>query len=389
MGNGIRLGNQIINQNGAPSINENTLANRPAAGQVGRLFVDTTNNILYRDNGTSWDQIGSTSTTPNLQAVCAVGNTYTGDAYFNSIRIGHGGPTSVATNTLVGQAGLNSVAFSYASQNSAFGRDALTNLTGGSSNTAIGYQAGYTLTTSGQNTFIGNQAGYYTTGLGNVIIGNGADTGTSSFPTLGAGSNTIIGAGFIGSSINQYSSYNNFIGYGTASGYTGNGINGLNTIIGSLLSVSATPTLTGNIILGDNTGQKYRYYASGNTVIGNVATDNGIHTLQVTGGINASTLSATGTTFSSNLSVSSPSSANFLYVYTGAGANTFTFPTALNNNNIYVIKNYSSMSITIYPYAGQNLVDQYAFSTSSSYTLMGGQAVGWIADGNNKVYRIW
>ena len=34
-----------------------TLANRPAAGIAGRLFYDTTNSQLQRDNGSSWDAI--------------------------------------------------------------------------------------------------------------------------------------------------------------------------------------------------------------------------------------------------------------------------------------------------------------------------------------------
>jgi hypothetical protein len=37
-------------------------ANRPAAGTIGQLFVDTTTKVLYRDNGASWDAIGSAST---------------------------------------------------------------------------------------------------------------------------------------------------------------------------------------------------------------------------------------------------------------------------------------------------------------------------------------
>ena len=37
-----------------------TLANRPAAGTAGRLFYDSTNSILYRDNGASWDNVEGT-----------------------------------------------------------------------------------------------------------------------------------------------------------------------------------------------------------------------------------------------------------------------------------------------------------------------------------------
>jgi len=47
----------ILNQLGSPSINSNTFANRPAAGQTGRLFISTDTFEIYRDNGTTWDLI--------------------------------------------------------------------------------------------------------------------------------------------------------------------------------------------------------------------------------------------------------------------------------------------------------------------------------------------
>lgn len=67
----------VLNQIGSPSINSNTFANRPSFGQVGRLFVDTTNNILQRDTGSSWVTIGAASSTQNLESVTTNGNTTT------------------------------------------------------------------------------------------------------------------------------------------------------------------------------------------------------------------------------------------------------------------------------------------------------------------------
>jgi hypothetical protein len=67
----------VLNQFGSPSLNSNTLANRPAFGQVGRLFVDTTNNVIYRDTGTSWDLIGGGGGSQNLESVTTIGNTTT------------------------------------------------------------------------------------------------------------------------------------------------------------------------------------------------------------------------------------------------------------------------------------------------------------------------
>lgn len=52
----------ILNQLGSPAFNSNTLANRPAAGYRGRLFVSTDTFALYRDNGTGWDLIGGPGT---------------------------------------------------------------------------------------------------------------------------------------------------------------------------------------------------------------------------------------------------------------------------------------------------------------------------------------
>ena len=69
----------ILNQFGSPSINSNTFANRPAAGQTGRLFVSTDTFEIYRDNGTTWDLIGG----PGTSSITGTG-TATQVAYFTS-----------------------------------------------------------------------------------------------------------------------------------------------------------------------------------------------------------------------------------------------------------------------------------------------------------------
>lgn len=69
----------ILNQLGSPSINSNTFANRPAAGQIGRLFVSTDTFEIYRDNGTTWDLIGG----PGSSTITGTG-TATQVAYFTS-----------------------------------------------------------------------------------------------------------------------------------------------------------------------------------------------------------------------------------------------------------------------------------------------------------------
>jgi hypothetical protein len=67
----------VLNQFGSPSLNSNSFANRPTFGQVGRLFVDTTNNIIQRDTGSSWVTINGGGGSQNLQSVTTIGNTTT------------------------------------------------------------------------------------------------------------------------------------------------------------------------------------------------------------------------------------------------------------------------------------------------------------------------
>lgn len=58
MGGGIFINNNVTNYGGVPSAGAGLLANRPAAGVVGRLFIGTDTNILYRDTGSTWATIG-------------------------------------------------------------------------------------------------------------------------------------------------------------------------------------------------------------------------------------------------------------------------------------------------------------------------------------------
>jgi len=58
MAAGVEIFNYVTNQKGSPALYSDVLANRPAAGFIGRLFVSTDTLEIYRDNGVTWDLIG-------------------------------------------------------------------------------------------------------------------------------------------------------------------------------------------------------------------------------------------------------------------------------------------------------------------------------------------
>ena len=57
----LQFSSGVLNQLGAPAIYEDLIANRPAAGYKGRVFIGTDNFNIYRDNGTTWNQLGGSA----------------------------------------------------------------------------------------------------------------------------------------------------------------------------------------------------------------------------------------------------------------------------------------------------------------------------------------
>jgi hypothetical protein len=88
----------VTNAGGAPSIKEGTAAAIGAAGTAGALYVTTDTKQIFRDNGTTWDQIGEAGILYTENAVTPVASTVTGA---NSASIGSGntvtGANSIAT----------------------------------------------------------------------------------------------------------------------------------------------------------------------------------------------------------------------------------------------------------------------------------------------------
>ena len=79
----------ILNQRQTPAFYADTLANRPAAGFVGRIFVSTNTFAFYRDNGTGWDLIGGPGT-----------GTITGSGAAGQVSFWNGASTITGNNDL-------------------------------------------------------------------------------------------------------------------------------------------------------------------------------------------------------------------------------------------------------------------------------------------------
>jgi hypothetical protein len=79
MSSNIEVKLDVLNQKASPALYAAALVNRPTAGFVGRLFVDSDSPStgLYRDTGTTWVQIADqgVGTTGTLQLVTVNGNT--------------------------------------------------------------------------------------------------------------------------------------------------------------------------------------------------------------------------------------------------------------------------------------------------------------------------
>jgi len=79
----------ILNQRQTPAFYADTLANRPAAGFVGRIFVSTNTFAFFRDNGIGWDLIGGPGT-----------GTVTGTGANGQVTFWNGASTITGTNDL-------------------------------------------------------------------------------------------------------------------------------------------------------------------------------------------------------------------------------------------------------------------------------------------------
>jgi hypothetical protein len=87
----------ILNQRQTPAFYADVLANRPAAGFIGRIFVSTDTFAFYRDNGTGWDLIGG----PGTGTITGSGTAGTIPLWSGASTIGNSDLRQLSTEALI------------------------------------------------------------------------------------------------------------------------------------------------------------------------------------------------------------------------------------------------------------------------------------------------
>ena len=172
----------------------NLVINEPGGIFNVRIEGDTDANLFYTDATNSRVGVGTVSPSEKLDVV---GNAkVSGKVLAQTLTIGLGGQTTVATNTALGFEALNSASLTGTS-NVGVGYRALLSNTSGGQNSAVGVQALQANTTGqgnsafGWNTLIANTTADFNTGLGRQALES----------TTTGGSNSAVGFGAMGSNI--------------------------------------------------------------------------------------------------------------------------------------------------------------------------------------------
>jgi hypothetical protein len=92
-------------------------------------------------------------------------------------------------------------------------------------------------------------------------------------------------------------------------------------------------------------------------------------------------LSVNASAFSGNVTLNTGTS----YIYIGTGGHTFTLQSASGSNQIYIVKNASSSSLSIATTGGQTIIDN-AGAATSTFTLAANKAMIIQQDGGTKNY---
>lgn len=274
------VGFDVTNQKASPALYASSLATRPAASFVGRLFVDTDtpSTGIYRDTGTVWLSIsGGSSETQSLNDVCVIGNTTT------TLGILINGQSTVGTHD---------------SSSSSIPPEADFALTIGEDYPATGFSiytthknhfAGVlrnegtvvfdTLGGTGSRIVVASADGTLTASaaLSSYVTGSGTTNYVPKFTSASAIGNSVIveNGGNIGIGETNPISYQLQVKGADGDGIQYEDANGVRTLLGSYLSKAIIGTLTNHAAgFWANNSEKMILFTSGNLAI-NSTTDAG------------------------------------------------------------------------------------------------------------------
>lgn len=372
----IRYIANVLNQKGAPAIFEDTIANRPAAGYTGRIFISTDTFVIQRDNGTTWDSLGgggSVTGTGVIGQVTFWGGTsaITGDnALFwdnTNKRLGLGTTTPGvrldvhgATNTLLQLNG-----------------------TGVTSSIIAFQQAGSTKYT------IGNDGS-----TGDFLLSNGTATLNPRFGIVFT-STSVGWSTWDYSNLNSTAYMQGRVG-GTSAPGTFLGVNIANNVA---FAGWPTDVLNNAFVIGINLANPDLVFSTANTEririkntgIVNVAnrlnvfgaTDNANYELQVQGNTYTGGISPNASTFSTNTTMLRTGC-----TYVCTATLTLTLPIVSGLNNIYYVVANTGATVTVQRNGTDTIVDKTGTSVTS-VTVAAGTRSMFILGGGTITYQIF
>lgn len=217
----ITLDLSILNQKGTPMFNSDLFANRPAAGIVGRIFISTDTNALFRDTGSTWVSLG-------------------------------GGGGTIAGSIGAGQVAFGTAANTIGGVNTLFW-DSVTERLGIGTNSPGDRISVLGNTNSGQLVRIQNQSG-----------GNGAVSGLNLLSDTQTGGIYLAGSGY---TTNGVIGANSVFLYGAGSTNLAIAVNSSGYFAIGTGSVTPTERLrltnTGNLLIGQTTDAGVRLFVNG------------------------------------------------------------------------------------------------------------------------------
>jgi len=371
MSSNIEVKLDVLNQKGSPALFASSLATRPAASFVGRLFIDSDNPStgVYRDTGTTWVQLSTgASSSSNLQAVTTIGNTTNTGISISANGLGIGTTTPASNRIDIHSAsglqgtfnGTGTTNAGLQLQSAGVGKWTLQNNYNAGANEflitdVLNTLNRITVKNTGQ-TFIGTD----TSSSGLLVVNS--STGDNHIVVLGATAPSIrIRNAGTGATLN--------VGLGISTGadnFIQGSVNGNFCIFNS--STTASPILFG-IYNGTNTQEAVRITATRRLLV-NTSTDNGFQA-DINGNTNITgNLTVTGTTPS--VITFNRQSSSYTLAITDAGlmvemnvatANNLTIP--LNSAVPFVIG--QIIEVTQYG-AGQTTIVPTSGVTVRSYT---------------------